>query len=37
MLSNGDTIEDLLSEYPTLQREDIRAALDDAAHWRRSR
>jgi uncharacterized protein (DUF433 family) len=31
MLANGDTIEDLLEEYPTLKREDIQAALDYAA------
>ncbi|MCS7301082.1 MAG: DUF433 domain-containing protein [Fimbriimonadales bacterium] len=31
MLANGDTIEDLLEEYPSLQREDILAALDYAA------
>jgi uncharacterized protein (DUF433 family) len=31
MLANGDTIEDLLSEYPYLSREDILAALDYAA------
>ena len=31
MLANGDTIEDLLEEYPTLEREDILAALDYAA------
>ena len=31
MLANGDTIEDLLKEYPSLQREDILACLDSAA------
>lgn len=31
MLANGDTIEDLLEDYPTLKREDIQAALDYAA------
>jgi len=31
MLANGDTIEDLLEEYPTLTREDILAALNYAA------
>jgi uncharacterized protein (DUF433 family) len=31
MLANGDTIEDLLSEYPFLAREDIVASLDYAA------
>jgi uncharacterized protein (DUF433 family) len=31
MLANGDTIEDLLSEYPFLSREDILACLDYAA------
>jgi uncharacterized protein (DUF433 family) len=28
MLANGDTIEDLLAAYPTLEREDILACLD---------
>lgn len=27
MLANGDTVEDLLSEFPSLTREDIMAAL----------
>ncbi len=27
MLANGDTIEDLLKEYPSLERDDIRACL----------
>jgi uncharacterized protein (DUF433 family) len=31
MLANGDTIEDLLADYPTLQRDDVLAALDYAA------
>jgi uncharacterized protein (DUF433 family) len=31
MLANGDTVEDLLSEYPYLSREDIMASLDYAA------
>jgi uncharacterized protein (DUF433 family) len=31
MLANGDTIEDLLAEYPSLAREDILACLDYAA------
>jgi len=31
MLANGDSIEDLLEEYPSLTREDISAALDYAA------
>jgi uncharacterized protein (DUF433 family) len=31
MLSNGDTIEDLLKEYPSITREDILACLDYAA------
>ena len=31
MLANGDTVEDLLSEYPFLSREDIMASLDYAA------
>jgi uncharacterized protein (DUF433 family) len=31
MLANGDTIEDLLSEYPSLSREDIMACLAYAA------
>ncbi len=31
MLANGDTIEDLLEEYPPLRREDILACLDYAA------
>jgi uncharacterized protein (DUF433 family) len=31
MLANGDTVEDLLSEYPSLSREDIMACLNYAA------
>jgi len=31
MLANGDTMEDLLKEYPSLKREDVLAALDYAA------
>jgi uncharacterized protein (DUF433 family) len=31
MLANGDTVEDLLSEYPFLSREDIMASLNYAA------
>lgn len=31
MLANGDSVEDLLSEYPSLSREDIMACLDYAA------
>ena len=31
MLANGDTIEDLLEEYPSLEREDILACLSYAA------
>ena len=31
MLANGDTVEDLLAEYPSLKREDIMACLDYAA------
>lgn len=31
MLANGDTTEDLLREYPSLQKEDIIACLDYAA------
>ena len=31
MLANGDTIEDLLKEYPSIEREDILACLDYAA------
>ncbi len=31
MLANGDTIEDLLAEYPSLERKDILACLDYAA------
>lgn len=28
MLANGDTVDDLLAEYPSLSREDIAACLD---------
>ncbi len=31
MLANGDTTEDLLSDYPSLTREDIRACRNYAA------
>jgi len=31
MLANGDSIDDLLREYPSLRREDILASLDYAA------
>ncbi|MCD4692266.1 MAG: DUF433 domain-containing protein [Calditrichales bacterium] len=31
MLANGDTIDDLLREYPSIKREDIFAGLDYAA------
>jgi len=31
MLANGDTIEELLKDYPSLEREDIIACLDYAA------
>lgn len=31
MLANGDTIDDLLLEYPSLTKEDILACLDYAA------
>lgn len=31
MLANGDTIDDLLDEYPSIEREDILACLDYAA------
>ena len=31
MLANGDTVEDLLVEFPSLTREDIMASLDYAA------
>ena len=31
MLANGDTVEDLLGDYPSLSREDIMASLDYAA------
>ena len=31
MLANGDTIEDLLEEYPSISKEDILSCLDYAA------
>jgi len=31
MLANGDTIEELLQEYPSIKRDDILAALNYAA------
>ena len=31
MLANGDAVEDLVAEYPSLTREDIMACLDYAA------
>ena len=31
MLANGDTIEDLLAEYPSLTHEDVLACLEYAA------
>jgi uncharacterized protein (DUF433 family) len=31
MLANGDTVDDLIAEYPFLSREDFRACLDYAA------
>ena len=31
MLANGDTIEELLEEYPSISRDDILACLDYAA------
>ena len=31
MLANGDTIENLLEEYPSITKEDILACLDYAA------
>ncbi|HDL20820.1 MAG TPA: DUF433 domain-containing protein [Nitrospirae bacterium] len=31
MLANGDTIEDLLEEYPSLKREDILSCIDYGA------
>ncbi len=31
MIANGDTIEDLIKEYPSLERVDIVACLDYAA------
>jgi len=31
MLANGDTVEELMEEYPSLEREDILACLDYVA------
>ena len=31
MLANGDTIEELLKEYPSLERKDVLACLDYVA------
>ena len=31
MLANGDTIDELLEEYPSLEREDVLACLEYAA------
>jgi uncharacterized protein (DUF433 family) len=31
MLANGDTVDDLLEEYPSINRKDILACLDYAA------
>jgi len=31
MLANGDTVDDLVAQYPSLSREDIMACLDYAA------
>jgi uncharacterized protein (DUF433 family) len=31
MLANGDTVEELLHEYPSLKREDILACIEYAA------
>jgi uncharacterized protein (DUF433 family) len=31
MLANGDTIEEILNEYPSLQRQDVLACLNYAA------
>jgi uncharacterized protein (DUF433 family) len=31
MLANGDTVADLLADYPSLEREDVLACLDYAA------
>lgn len=33
MMANGDTIEDLLRAYPSVQREDILACLDYFAEF----
>jgi len=32
LLANGATHEEILTDYPTLEREDIFAAIDYAAH-----
>jgi len=32
MLANGDTVDDLIAEYPSLSREDFMACLDYAGH-----
>jgi hypothetical protein len=37
MLANGDTVEDLLSEYPFLTREDVMAPSITPPAWPRSR
>lgn len=31
MMANGDTIDELLGDYPSLKREDVLACLDYAA------
>ena len=31
MMANGDTIEDLMKEYPSIEREDILACIEFAA------
>jgi len=31
MLANGDTIEELIEEYPSIERDDVLACLDYAA------
>ncbi|MBI4875197.1 MAG: DUF433 domain-containing protein [Acidobacteria bacterium] len=37
MLANGDSVEDLLAESPSLSREDILACLDYAVELAKSR
>ena len=37
MMANGDTIEELLEEYPSLTREDILASSTMPSHWLKSR